>query len=110
MSRRALEEVVTLEVGKDDKQVKFTVHQNMLCAASLSFQAACKPEWMKREDRVIKLPEDDPEAMRVFIYWVYHDKISIPMGLKESNASDDMKEAMKTVFGLLTKLYLVGEK
>ncbi|KAE9373267.1 hypothetical protein N431DRAFT_337511 [Stipitochalara longipes BDJ] len=110
MRNRSLEEFVTLEVGEGDEQVKISVHQNILCAASPFFEAACKPEWMKSEGRVIKLPEDDPEAIRGFVYWAYYDEISIAKELPVSQRSDNMENAMQTVFGLLAKLYLLGEK
>jgi BTB/POZ domain len=107
---RSLEEVVILEVGRDDKPARFTVHQNILSAASPFFEAACTPKWMKSEDRVIKLPEDDPDAIRVFIYWAYHDNISVSKGLPDSTTNDSVEEASKTAFGLFAKLYILAEK
>jgi hypothetical protein len=55
---RSLEHIVTLVVGRNEDAI-FTIHQNILCKASPFFEAACKSEWMKPDDRIIKLPEDN---------------------------------------------------
>jgi hypothetical protein len=65
---RSLDESITLVVGEGEQQTFLNVHKNVLCAFSPFFEAACKPEWMK-DDKVIKLPEDDLEAVRGMVYW-----------------------------------------
>lgn len=110
MNCRSPEEIIILEVGKGDKKVKCSVHKNIICAASSFFEAACKPEWMKPEDRVIKLPEDDPKIIQMIIYWAYHDTICIPEDSKDTMWDTDLEEALETDLGLSTKIYLIAEK
>ncbi|KAN0098740.1 hypothetical protein V8E51_014403 [Hyaloscypha variabilis] len=109
VQRRSLEEIITLEVGQGDKQAKYNVHKSILCATSPFFEAVCKPEWMKPEDKVIRLPEDDPEVIRLLVYWAYHGEICLPL-LGESEVSMTLEEAMNKGWGLLVRLYLVAEK
>ena len=106
----SLEEIITLEVGEGDKEAKYSVHKNIICDTSPFFEAACKPEWMKPEDKVIKLPEDDPKIIRLLICWAYHDKISIPNFDIFTERDTSLEESMNLEFGLLVGLYLVAEK
>jgi BTB/POZ domain len=66
--------MVTLIMGEEDDEKHFTIHKNILCAASPFFKAACKPERMKPIDRVLELPEDDDEMIQLMIYWTYHNE------------------------------------
>lgn len=106
----SLEECITLEVGEGDATTKFTVHKNVLCAASPFFQAACKPECMEPEEMVIKLPEDDPDAIRALVYWMYENKICMSSETYCRGDGTTNEEAMNSAWGLLTKLYVLGEK
>jgi hypothetical protein len=98
-----------LIVGEGENQTTFSVHQNLLSASSQFFEAACKPEWMKPEDGKIRLPEDSPTAVQVFVYWLYHNEICIPKEYWE-NEGETTQSALKTAGGLLAKVYVFGEK
>ncbi|KAK0119953.1 hypothetical protein ONS95_011377 [Cadophora gregata] len=105
-----LDEVIRLEVGGCENLTKFTVHKTVLCPSSPFFESAYKPEWMTAEERVIRLPNDDPIAVRAMVYWMYHNIICISGEMDELEIGNTEEDAMKSAYGLLAKLYILGEK
>jgi hypothetical protein len=67
---------------------------------------------MKQDEMVIKLPKDDPTAIQALVFWMYHDKIYLSNGKIEGELyiNDSEEEAMKGDFGLLSRLYILGDK
>ena len=65
---------------------------------------------MKAEDRAIKLPKDDPTAVRAMVYWMYHDAICISSEMNDAEDFNTENDSTKTVYGLFAKLYVLGEK
>ncbi len=67
---------------------------------------------MKPEEKEIKLPDDDPETIQAMVYWIYHDEICIIDSIMSRNfdCSTTTEMAMKTIWGLLVKLYVCGDK
>jgi hypothetical protein len=111
MLRRSLRQIVTLIVGEGDKSASFAVYENVLCEASPFFKAACKPEWIKPEDSVTKLPEDDPNVVQGMIYWIYHNEICLPAELNKTSSSGyTEKDAMELTWGVLVRTYILGQK
>jgi len=105
-----LDDIITLEVGEDENLTRLAVHKTVLCSSSPFFEAACKPEWMKAEDRVIKLPVDDPVAVKAMVCWMYHNIICISSEMDGHEESDTKDDAMKTPYGLFAKLFVLGEE
>ncbi|KAL2070635.1 hypothetical protein VTL71DRAFT_13661 [Oculimacula yallundae] len=101
-------ETITLKVGIEPETKAFSVHKAVLCEVSSFFKAACNPTWMKNEDKVIRLPDDNPEAIQAMIYWMYQDKLGITDD--EYEAPTRSGEALDTFWGLLVKIYIVGDK
>lgn len=106
----ALEEIITVIAGVENSRTTFYVHKRVLCAPSPFFQAACKVEWMKPEEKAIKLTEDSPEAVRAMIYWMYHNKVSIPKNIYNNTVGKSAKDSMKTGWGLFAQLFALAEK
>jgi len=52
-------------VGKDEE--KFVMHK----------------EWMKSEEKVLLLPDDMPNIVRIFLCWIYRNRIVMPVWEKE---------------------------
>lgn len=103
--------MVTIKVGKGDQQAEFSIHKDLICKASPFFNAACKPERMKAEDRVIELPEDEPDVIQIMVYWIYHDVISITEDMEANNGiHGTVEKALKTPWGIFAQLYVVGRK
>jgi BTB/POZ domain len=109
----ALREIITLKVGKGGQQIEFTVHKDVICEASPFFKAACKPENMKPDSRVIELPEDEPEVIQIMVYWIYHNEICINQQVLKREYEGDRDscvQALTTPWGLFAQLYIVGKK
>ena len=68
---------------------------------------------MKPGDKIVKLPEDEPEVVRAMVYWMYEDTICISKEIEGRTSCYDNSDdslALTTVSGLLVKLYVLGEK
>jgi hypothetical protein len=109
---RSLEDTITLVVGPGDKERRLVVHKDVLCGASPFFEAACKPEWMNPNDKVLKLPDDDPETIQAMVYWMYYNTICVLEAISYRNFDFETtaEEAMGTIWGLFAKLYVCGDK
>jgi hypothetical protein len=101
--------MITLRVGEGEQGAEFTAHKNILCKASPFFKAACKPEWMKPGDNVIKLPEDNAEVIKMMIFWIYHDEVCIAK-FDDKSVIDTCEKALKAPWGLFAQLYVIGQK
>ncbi|PSN62379.1 hypothetical protein BS50DRAFT_457197, partial [Corynespora cassiicola Philippines] len=67
---------VTILVGQDDKQKQFTVHEDLLRTRSKYFDACLKGNpnvgtWIESEDRVVRLPDDEPEVFALYTQSLY---------------------------------------
>lgn len=76
---RSLAVTVTLLVGESEEAL--LVHKDVLCAASPVFESACKTEWEKAEDRVIRLKGYDPRIVEILVTWMYNDEMYFPSDL-----------------------------
>ncbi|KAK4495195.1 hypothetical protein PRZ48_013522 [Zasmidium cellare] len=66
-----LGDVVTVVVGKGDKETRFSVHKELLCSSSTFFRAATSGQWKESVDKSIKLREALPFAFRIYVEWLY---------------------------------------
>lgn len=65
---------------------------------------------MKPEDRVIRFPDDDAEAIRVMVYWMYSDELCVQQKhLQTSGTYATSQHAMESCWGLFAKLYVIGD-
>lgn len=66
---------------------------------------------MTPTERLIKLEEDDPAAVQVMVYWMYHNELCIPYDMEHYVVKDTSdEEAMKTSEGLLVRLCVLAQK
>jgi hypothetical protein len=100
--------MIILIAGREDHQKHFTIHKKILCDASPFFKAHCKPEWMKNEEKVIKLLEDNAEVVQMLIFWIYHNQICISS--KVCTEVKTCEEALKSPWGLFAQLYVIAQK
>lgn len=78
-------------VGEDE--VKFVLHQAIVCTTSLFFRAICNGKWKESEERLLRLPEVDPEMFSIYLGFLYNRKVDM-----REERSADMK-SLKTVTG-----------
>jgi hypothetical protein len=101
--------LISVLVGPD--KATFTVHENYICAKSKFFKAACSKQWTRGAEginRVIRLPEEDPQIFKSYVSWVYTNEVVV------QGIADRREETGPTVAGKeqgeLIKLYVLGDK
>ena len=52
------------------------VHNDLICARSPVFNAACSERWTTSSQKPIELPEDSAEIFDIYLSCVYRDKVS----------------------------------
>ncbi|KAK1063220.1 hypothetical protein LTR74_009651 [Friedmanniomyces endolithicus] len=62
---------ITVVVGPDDKNETFYLHEELVTTHSDFFAAAMHKDWKEGQDRVIQLPEDDPNYFKMFASFIY---------------------------------------
>ncbi len=96
--------MIQVLVGKDGKETKFHVHQNLLINRSAFFKNALSNGWKEAEDRLVKLPEDKPETFKIYIHFTYTGHLAV-IAEPDPKGRDRSKE-----HPLLADLYVLAEK
>ena len=65
--------LVTVVVGADE--VPFQLYKELLRAKSGFFKAAIDGKFLESQERVIKLPEQDPETFKYFVHWLHTNSL-----------------------------------
>ncbi|KAF2803317.1 uncharacterized protein BDZ99DRAFT_576220 [Mytilinidion resinicola] len=97
--------MVQVCVGQDDRKEVFSVHDTPLRSHSKFFANALKGPWKESKERLVKLPEDDPELFSIYMHYIYCGTLAI---LAE-NMEADIKEFCNQ-FATLAHLYVFAEK
>lgn len=93
--------MIILIVG--DQKEQLIVHADYLTLRCPFFAAALSNRtWKEAQTRVIKLPEEDPSAVGLYLDWVYRDRLPT-----HSHYPVDQAGA---VYLSLAKLYVFGER
>ncbi|KAJ5092917.1 hypothetical protein N7456_008778 [Penicillium angulare] len=87
---------IQIDVGK--KKESFTVHEQLIFASSPFFKAAFTGKWKESKERIISLPQDDPDAFAIYAHWLYYKTIP---------EHDDFNAGTMTT---LVKAYIMGDK
>jgi hypothetical protein len=51
------------------------VHREVICTKSGFFRAACSTRWQEGREKVVRLPEVQPNVFQVYIDWTYTDTL-----------------------------------
>ena len=51
-----------------EEKIRFLIHEKIFCEETLFVQSLCKSEWLEDHEKMIKLPEDDPELVDILVY------------------------------------------
>ena len=80
------EEVILLV---DPIEVRFIVHKNIVCGVSEFFWAACSGSWSETQESssCVRLPEQDADAFRIFLYWLYTSELQLLEDVDYENKS-----------------------
>ncbi|CAD6442312.1 1710e88f-3b99-4f61-9ecb-19d189c59a96 [Sclerotinia trifoliorum] len=63
--------IVTVYVGRENKQVKFTATAAILSAQASFFKPLCGDRWNCGRESTITLSEHSPESFEIFLSWLY---------------------------------------
>jgi hypothetical protein len=102
--RMRLNDPIRIEVGSDSNHENYTINSEILTRRSLLFRKALSGGFKEATERVVKLPEDDPEIFGNYLHHVLTNELCVLPDLLvlEGNGYEE-----KTV---LIKLYVLAEK
>ena len=99
-------ENVQIEVGPN--KIPFSAHKNFICDASSFFKAAFegKGDFKEKGDKLVALPEEDPEIFDLFMDYVYSGTYA---GLDAETLKKEGKEGEKLLNDFVS-LYVLADK
>ena len=62
-------------MGTGNDRITFRIHKDLLLAKSPFFRASLNEKFLEGQDGSIDLPDDDVLAVKLFIRWLYYDKV-----------------------------------
>lgn len=74
-SRLDFDEEVAVLVG--EKEQRFTLYKKIVCGSSDFFQCCCKNQWKEGAERIVRLPEAEPDVFAVYVCWIYTGEVDI---------------------------------
>ncbi|KAL2158847.1 hypothetical protein VTH06DRAFT_4039 [Thermothelomyces fergusii] len=97
---------------------EYRVHKAIVCPRSDFFSTACRSDFKEAQEGKIDLPDDDPELVRIMIYYLYHLDYSVSPPQKQvvsdlEDAQSKNETLAKPTMGVLTthaKVYTLAEK
>ncbi|KAH7068220.1 hypothetical protein BKA63DRAFT_581619 [Paraphoma chrysanthemicola] len=96
--------VIAVRVGPEPKHTDFSVHDNLLRLFSPFFEAALGRDWKESQERIVKLPNCNVHAFRVYFQWLYTAQLHTKFQFNQTSPSDGQWE-----WGNLVKAYLLGD-
>lgn len=92
-----------MEVTVGKTPVRFMVHEDVMCANSSFFKAACSSQW-RTSGAAIELPEDDPNVFDDYLHCAYSNEAPAPPA--QSDVADGEDQYNKN----LIHLYILADK
>ncbi|KAK3715689.1 hypothetical protein LTR37_006914 [Vermiconidia calcicola] len=96
-------EDITVLVGPDEK--RYVVHKNLVCDNSSFFRAACNGDWKETKEKVVRLPEVDPDIFANYLGWIYTGELDVRDASSVASAPkyhDNMPVKEQTVLEIRT--------
>lgn len=87
-------------VGGEEKT--FSVHEALVRTYSSFFAKAMAGEWKESLQRTIKLPDDEPKILALYIYWLYYGTLPV--------LCDEPGRLGNSEYLDLVKAYVLGDK
>jgi hypothetical protein len=86
------------------KEAVFNVHESFICAKSKFFKAACRKEWTEGTEKLVRLPEVEPELFKSYLNWVYTGGLAV-----DASVGGTGQTANETKYYGFVKLYVLGD-
>ncbi|KAF3387098.1 hypothetical protein F1880_000818 [Penicillium rolfsii] len=91
-------ETVAIVVGP--REEVFHVHETLLRASCPFFDRAMGPMWKESQKRKVTLPDDDPDIVKLYIYWLYCGALLMyPQESQESAEREDINYVKAWILG-----------
>ncbi|KAF2112095.1 hypothetical protein BDV96DRAFT_456384, partial [Lophiotrema nucula] len=97
--------MVTIVVGKGDKQKSFNLYKDVLTFHSTYFRNALKHEWVEGQSKIITLTEDDPDVFQIFSYWLFSKRLYHPDPAIQASDLNDIP----LTFRRICEIYVLGD-
>jgi hypothetical protein len=101
LSHRLGGAIVTFRIGRKASK-DFVVHEGSIAPGSEFVRLALRGDWKEVKERIIPLPEDDPEVFAVYQQWLYHGRIC--------TSTTDFEPGTMDEYELLVHAYILGDK
>ena len=85
------------------------VHRDIICARSPVFEVMCKETWMGPGNRVLRLPDDNPDSFESLLGFMTFGGIRVDKGIKEWQSSEGFDSHLFG-FGALAMLWIIADK
>lgn len=95
---------VRVQVGASNASKIYTVDAQILTSRSLFFRKALSSGFKEAEERIFKLPEDDPELFGTYVHLLHTNELSV---IPDPPPADYRGREEKTA---LAELYVLAEK
>jgi hypothetical protein len=93
--------IVTFRVGSENPQ-DYAIHESLIKPVSEFVSLALDKDWKEAKERLIPLPDDDPEVFELLQTWLYNNTIP------SMNPVDGVKDAAE--YKMLVAAYILGDK
>lgn len=94
--------IITVLVGREEQQ--FILYQDVVCAKSKFFRAACSKKWREGQEKIVRLPEVQPDVFKAYCGWLYSGRCPEPLCTEDSDTAQQASEINR-----LIDLHLLGE-
>ena len=104
---------MTIRVGKEPNHKDFIAHESFLTSRSEFFRRAMNGKWAEADSRVVKLPDDKPEAFALYLNFIYTGQLNTMRKSKEELAllaEDAFVIYITSEFQDIFRLYVLAEK
>ncbi|KAF7875246.1 hypothetical protein EAF04_002418 [Stromatinia cepivora] len=80
-------DMVRIEVGTGNERVVFALHQRILCNKIPFFNKMFNGKFQESVSHTAMMPEDNVDAFKIMIGWVYNEVIELNIGFECENSS-----------------------
>jgi hypothetical protein len=109
--------ILTIVVGATGNTRNFHIHQALLTARPKFFEKAMQKGWKDAEEKLVKLPEDDPDTFAIYEQVVYTGRVPLLEVIDDGVLKGDNKSTWCQVsetcdhdYISLSALYVLAEK
>jgi hypothetical protein len=109
--------MITIKVRESDECREFSIHEALLIARSEFFKNAMNGDWKEAEEKLIKLPEDDPDTFALYEQLVYTGCVPAfgeftdrVFRCFDKSTVCNQKDVCEAEYTSLARLYVLAEK